>query len=221
MIAETDTGLFGGYGWPVHFTVGTRPTPVLLSDLEGSWTGDEVVLEWAVPEPDHWIGYEVERSVRSGAYDRVLESVETVAGERGRYRILDRAPSSESTLDYRVRAIAANGESEVLGQLEVVRGQNSSVTARLDLAVSPNPITSRASLRLVIPSGSERLQTSVTVHDVRGRRVAAPLPSTRLEAGVHEVEWTVDSKAGIASGVYFVRLAHGPREVTQRISILP
>jgi VCBS repeat protein/FG-GAP repeat protein len=85
--------------------------------------------------------------------------------------------------------------------------------ARLDLAVSPNPIRDAAtmSVRLVSAIGA-RLE----VLDITGRRVWER-PLDGLRPGVHDVAWT---RAGVAPGIYVVRLTEDGASVARRIAVV-
>jgi len=60
--------------------------------------------------------------------------------------------------------------------------------------------------------------TSLTVYDLRGRRVRT-LTSTRLEPGLHTIMWngTDDRGAQVPSGVYFYVLKTGVRTLTRKM----
>jgi len=206
---------------PVHFTIGSRPSPILLSAFEGNWVGDRITLEWVVPEPDLYVGYLVERREGTGSFAAVNGSIETASEEEGRYRIFDSAQEAEGALDYRIHALGANGDRELLGYLEVTRGQTSSATAQLALSVAPNPVQTSTSFRIAIPAGPSR-PTSLSLYDIHGRRVAQPLDQASLAAGIHSIEWSLGSErnAPLASGIYFARLERGREQVTQRVSVL-
>jgi flagellar hook assembly protein FlgD len=59
------------------------------------------------------------------------------------------------------------------------------------------------------------------VYDVLGRRVQV-LVDERKEAGRHTVQWNGQDASGrpLASGLYFVRLQAGDRQLTQRLTLV-
>jgi len=68
----------------------------------------------------------------------------------------------------------------------------------------PNPFNPRTTISYSLPKGC---QVKLTIHDVRGRLVAA-LVDSRQEAGEHSAEWagTTRGEARAPSGSYFARL---------------
>jgi hypothetical protein len=85
--------------------------------------------------------------------------------------------------------------------------------ARLDLAVSPNPIHEVATLsvRLVSAMGA-RLE----VLDITGRRVWER-PLDALGPGAYEVRWT---RGAVAPGIYLVRLIQRDASVARRVAVV-
>ena len=82
----------------------------------------------------------------------------------------------------------------------------------------PNPLVTSSSISFQLGRDSPAL---LTVHDLRGRRVAS-LAGGRLGAGVHRAEWDGLDRDGrrVSPGVYFVRLAVGGDELVRRIVVL-
>ncbi len=68
----------------------------------------------------------------------------------------------------------------------------------------PNPFNSSTTITFSLPLSS--LSSSLRVYDLTGRLVADLTPKGRLAAGEHRVVWNA---AGLASGVYLVRLEAG------------
>jgi len=84
-----------------------------------------------------------------------------------------------------------------------------SVTARLQLQVVPNPLSDRATVRYQAPMPGWARITSV---DVAGRTVATLFNGTA--AGNEEVTWR---PAGLAAGVYFIRLETATARISRRV----
>jgi hypothetical protein len=85
------------------------------------------------------------------------------------------------------------------------------------LSVSPNPVSTEASIRFRVDrSGPVR----ITVYDVGGRRVGRVLDAVR-DAGVHTVRWSRFRHGGsaVAAGVYFLRLEAGGEEHERRVVV--
>lgn len=74
----------------------------------------------------------------------------------------------------------------------------------------PNPFTSRTRLTWSVEDAGH---VSMEVYDSIGRRVAT-LVDSHQEAGTHAVTW---EGAGLASGVYFVRLRSGTNQATSTV----
>jgi len=83
--------------------------------------------------------------------------------------------------------------------------------------IIPNPISDQSEIMFTLP---DRLPTSLTVFDVRGR-VRAELIDDVLPAGLHATNWPGKDEHGspLPSGVYFVRLAAGGQSEIQKITI--
>jgi hypothetical protein len=82
----------------------------------------------------------------------------------------------------------------------------------------PNPFRSSTTLTYDLPNAST---VRVSVYDVLGRRVQV-LVDERKEAGRHTVRWAGRGASGqpLASGIYFVRLRAGDRQVTRRLTLV-
>lgn len=80
--------------------------------------------------------------------------------------------------------------------------------------VMPNPVTSRAVLRFVLPEAGS---VDVAVYDIQGRRAAMPLEGQRLEAGPHEITLTTGSWR---PGFYFCRLSAGGQTRIQKLLVV-
>jgi hypothetical protein len=89
------------------------------------------------------------------------------------------------------------------------------VPANLVIAgCTPNPFVETAEIRFGIPeSGRARLD----VFDVSGRSIAV-ITDAEFGAGYHTVTWNRHNGAG-GTGLYFVRLRWGGREVTHKVVV--
>ena len=77
----------------------------------------------------------------------------------------------------------------------------------------PNPLGGAGVLPIDVPEAS---RVRVSVYDVRGRRVAVAVDE-EMPAGAHRVRW---SAAGLASGVYVVRMEAGAFAAVRRIAVV-
>jgi hypothetical protein len=85
-------------------------------------------------------------------------------------------------------------------------------------AVQPNPFTGDAVIVLSLP---HRQQVSITIHDVRGRRVML-LAQDILAPGRHRVKWNGLNENGerVSPGVYFVRLTSADASHTAKLVLM-
>jgi hypothetical protein len=90
--------------------------------------------------------------------------------------------------------------------------------AALRLSATPNPCNPRTMVRFTVPHAG---RATVTVHDLRGRRVAR-LAAGWLEAGPHATTWNGRDDAGraLGSGVYVVRFRAAGAVATQRLTLV-
>jgi hypothetical protein len=78
---------------------------------------------------------------------------------------------------------------------------------------APNPVGARTRLGFAVPVAG---RVTLTVFDVSGRAVARLLDEV-LDAGRHSVTWDA---AGVASGVYYARIAAGGDRRSQKLVVL-
>ncbi len=106
------------------------------------------------------------------------------------------------------------GERFVLtvGRAAVASGEAPAVTALALDVPAPNPFRDRATVRFAMPAAGP---ARVAVYDVLGREVAVLADGERA-AGRHEVTF---QSAGLASGVYVIRLTAGTATVVRRATI--
>ena len=89
---------------------------------------------------------------------------------------------------------------------------------RLHLAVHPNPFQPRTTLVYDLPEAG---RVSLTVYDVRGRRVAT-IADAHQSAGRHSVEWNGADRNGRAlpSGVYMIRMEAGGNAAIVHVGVI-
>jgi flagellar hook assembly protein FlgD len=89
---------------------------------------------------------------------------------------------------------------------------------RSDLAIFPQPFSPSGVVGFSMPAASE---VSLSVYDVKGRRVRMLATGTRSE-GSHQVGWdgTDDAGRDVAPGLYFVRLNAGERVEVKRVVVV-
>ncbi|KUG07313.1 alpha-amylase family glycosyl hydrolase [Solirubrum puertoriconensis] len=87
--------------------------------------------------------------------------------------------------------------------------------AAIGLTVAPNPASSRATVRFTLPSAAP---VQVTVHNIIGREVRRVALPGRQAAGAVEVGVPL---AGLAPGVYLVKVQAGATAATTRLVVQP
>ena len=71
------------------------------------------------------------------------------------------------------------------------------------LTIGPNPFVERTQVQLELP---EPAPVTLEIFDLEGRKVAAPLTGSQLEAGSHQIELTLTD---LPSGSYIYRARIG------------
>ncbi|MBM3316408.1 MAG: M4 family metallopeptidase [Candidatus Eisenbacteria bacterium] len=207
---------------PVWFTIGTRPSPVLLDFLSGVWRGTTIEIAWRVFDPAGLTGFHVDRRRPDGGLERrtagpipVGEAVEEV------FLFVDDAPAHRGPIEYRLTGLGADGAPVSLGALEVrPEGPTAAGGSPLFRTLHPNPCPGEMQLTFVLPRPE---RADLTIHDIAGRRVAWPVRGAALGAGEHRLEWAARDERGrrLDAGVYQLRLAAGPWRESRTLILLP
>ncbi|MBD3220345.1 T9SS type A sorting domain-containing protein, partial [bacterium] len=119
-----------------------------------------------------------------------------------------RYASGTASLAVRGNHLLNDGQILPLDCLDVVGvqgpGDQSLPTVAVELFVTPNPFNPRTAVTFTLNRADH---TTISVHDIRGRRVAT-LADARFEAGNHSLNWTGRDDAGrtLPSGAYLIRL---------------
>jgi len=114
--------------------------------------------------------------------------------------------------------VLAPGRQDDLGVVDQSGDQaNSDPSIDAHLLATPNPFNPETELRFELSTDAD---VTLTVFDLKGRRIRGLLDE-RLTAGQHRVSWNGknDSGAGMASGVYLMRLRVGAREHSLRVTL--
>jgi hypothetical protein len=197
------------------FTSDTNPLPVELEGLSAKVDGDAVMLTWQTLSETGNDGFYVERRVGTEAssnWSRV--GYAEGAGTRSTatsYRFGDRnVPYEAETLAYRLRQVDVDGTESVSDPVRVRFGAPNELRLRKTF---PNPATSRVTMRYETPTAAP---VRVDLYNVLGQRVRQ-VQRGEVAAGRHESQLDV---AGLASGVYFLRLVHESGTATQRLTVV-
>ena len=81
--------------------------------------------------------------------------------------------------------------------------------------IVPSPAHTTAAIHFVLPSAGD---VTLAIHDVQGRRVAAPIDHVTMTAGPHVID--VDTSR-LRPGAYVFRLRRGSQSVTQTMIVAP
>lgn len=121
-------------------------------------------------------------------------------------------PGSQTGLVLRADAVRA-----VLIPTGVEHGVDIPLEYALDYPF-PNPFNPSTTIRFHLPKQSD---VSVTIHDLLGRLVAAPVDE-RLSAGSHAVQWHGAAADGrvLPTGMYLVRFEAGGRAFVRKVVLL-
>jgi len=102
-----------------------------------------------------------------------------------------------------------------------VFAQTSQMPKSLQLSAFPNPANPNVFISLIVPEARVGQEATVSVYDVRGRKVAQ-LYAGKLSPGNHRLQWNGRDEGGtqLASGVYTVVLRQGKTRVCRKITLL-
>lgn len=153
--------------------------------------------------------------------DLPLALRDLLTGEQIDLRATDRYPfTSSATSAARTAAPATTLEAPADARFQLLVGDAVVVSdapgaGAYDLALlapTPNPVRDRVRLRFTLAEASV---VRLVLYDVLGREVALVASGDRM-AGAHDVSV---STAGLASGVYVVRLNAGGAQLTRRLTV--
>ena len=186
--------------------------PVELSAFTAALEGDEAVLVWTTTSEENNAGFDVERSLDGGAFERLgfVEGAGTTETAR-QYRFTDRAlPFDADVAAYRLRQIDTDGTVAVSDEVRVRR---SAPDALIFHSPFPNPARDGATVRYEMPNaGPVRL----ALYNVLGQQVwGVSDEETRAGRIEHRIPTT-----NLASGLYFLRLETAQGTQTQRLSVV-
>ena len=190
----------------------TAPAPIALTAADAAFGTQSVRVTWGAPVGGAAVPFDVQRRTVGGwtTVGTVAAADTTVTQD---YRFVDRqAPYESDSLTYRLRQRAAAGTTRYTAPFAATRGTVSQL--RL-LGTFPNPARSRATVRFAVPATSDAADVSLRLYDLLGRRVRTVRATA--PAGRHELQLNT---AGLASGVYFLRLTAGGVARTQKLTVV-
>jgi hypothetical protein len=88
------------------------------------------------------------------------------------------------------------------------------------LANAPNPFRPHTTIRYEL---MDPAPVTVTIHDLRGRRVRTLVPTETQATGAHEVPWNATDEQGrrVSAGIYFYRVIAGNQVAGKKMVLLP
>ena len=182
-----------------------RTTPVMVSLVDALFTDGAVRVSWQVAG-----GLEatVERTVEDDSWQSV---VRLVADGSGRMAYEDRDVEPGRRYGYRL-ALSDEGREVRAGEVWVEVPLSTSFTQFALRGAVPNPAVAGLQVSFTLPyAGPVRFE----LYDVGGRLVLER--NAILGTGSHVTNL---GGADLAAGVYLVRLTHGGRSLTTRVSVM-
>ena len=209
---------FGPFFWDSNEQNGysvDNIAPSLPSGLHATYGPTSTRLGWQLGAENDLAGWRVYRGSTPAFTPSALNLVATVSDT-------SYVDATTGHYVYKVAAIDVHGNlsgfsSVVPAQLTGVDG--GAIPATLWLApVAPNPATSGTLLRFGLPRDAH---VSLALFDANGRRVRE-LAARDMPAGEHSVRWDGNDSngQGVASGLYFMRLATGTEMRVQRFAVV-
>ncbi len=200
----------GVHGFSVY--IDDMVTPVSMTSLAATRIPGGATVTWNIHSEQHDEAFHVWRGTT--VTDRVRKT-ETPLSSTERFTWTDPAPPASPTL-YWLEQVTEDGTSTWYGPASL---------AQMDLpqhAVMdkpwPNPFNPEVALRVILPAQSHLV---VTIHDLRGRRVAT-LHDGQRDAGDMVLTWQGRNDEGrpMHSGTYFAKMKAGDEQQVQKLMLV-
>ncbi len=190
----------------------TALLPVELTRFGAQLDAGRAVLQWQTAGETNNAGFEVQQRAPGATAFRRLGFVEgagtTSAPQTYRFETDALAPGAYA---FRLRQVDFDGASALSPVVELSVAPAGGLTLG---GAFPNPVAARATLRLTL----DRTQrVTVALYDVLGRRVRTLHDGELAGATTHDV--AVEA-AGLASGVYLVRVTGAAGTATRRLTVV-
>ncbi len=173
-------------------TTSTGPLPVTLKSFEAAQKSGKVSLTWNTMLELNNDGFEIERKIGNGAYQKIAFVDSKAPGGNGdaySYSFDDNTALPKGVTYYRLKQIDFDGRS-TYSEIRAVRSANGTLL----LSVYPNP--SRGTTNVAIPSGVGTVD--VTLTDFTGKTLqqwnglnTSNLQITNLKAGMYSLRVSV------------------------------
>jgi len=187
-------------------------TPVSMTSLAATRIPGGAAVTWDVHSDQHDEAFHVWRG--DSEVDRARQT-ETPVSSDDRFSWTDPAPPASPTL-YWLEQVSDHGASywhgpASLTQMDLPRH------AVMDKPW-PNPFKPEVALRVVLPAPAHLV---VTIHDLRGRRVAT-LHDSHRDAGDIVLGWQGrdDEGRAVQSGTYFAKMQSGDEQQVQKLMLV-
>ena len=186
------------------------PTPVTLSRFQATVVGADARLEWTTSSERNNAFFEILHSVNG----KTFESIGKVFGKgttssRNTYSFTDVAPDKSRIHYYRLRQVDNDGTASLSGI------QSVQFDSYVGLVLSAYADPAR-NVRVLVDYGDDQLagRATISLLDLSGRRLA--VRPVDLAKGKNEVRL---ESAGLASGLYVIRLENESRPATVRVVV--
>ncbi len=186
--------------------------PVELTAFEAIRDADDVRLLWETASETANAGFAIEREAEGGIWTDIgwTDGQGTTLAQT-RYTFVDRKlPRAPQSIRYRLRQVDLDGTTAYSSVVEV------SAPLPTVLALEspyPNPARGSVAVRFSLPTSA---RVTITAHDALGRLVQT-LVDADYETGHHTAALAADR---LASGLYFVRLSSGDRQIVRRVTVV-
>ncbi len=212
--------------------LGAPPAPVRLTGFAATELEQSIQLEWRISEPVSCFGFHLERGFDSfGPFERItpqMISPYDYAWEEGStnekiYQFIDTEPLSDDSCIYRLISIESGGEESVLGTLSAaIRPLFGDSPVPVFLPGGPNPFSSVAEIRFILPETNIPAEADLRIFDSSGRLVAHPVNHEVLPGGLNTRSWDGSTQDGnrLETGIYYLRLTLGLQTAHRSLTLI-
>jgi hypothetical protein len=113
------------------------------------------------------------------------------------------------------------GSIHIIGSLSGI-ADGESLTRKLQVTVTPNPVTGSAIIRFGLPRyGRDDSPPTMKIYDASGRLVRTlPVAESHISGGTVTWDGQLGSGAAAPPGIYFIKLSYGRSSTTSKFVIL-